>query len=284
MFRSVLKDAKRIIRHFFAFQMNTVLTHPKTGFIFIFRHPTVCWNVFICLCLLTCKFLQSQKFCKVGWAILLSGRFKNKTPKSRMSHPTFSDISDFDSLDLLFLVLRCCPHRRRETGRWNASPPCRVGCSILFSVIFLKVECAILLSAILLVLCWKPHQSSTTGRWNASQACRVGCSILLSAIFLKVEWAILLSVILLVPRCIPHRSSTTSDITESKTSHPTFSDITESRMSHPTCRGRRQNLNPEPRINLNHANLKPPNLWAVVSQEFARFTQEFHSNPRRSLK
>ena len=42
--------------------------------------------------------------------------------------------------------------------------------------------------------------------------------------------------------------------------------------------GRRQNLNPEPKINLNHANLKPPNLWAVVSQEFARFTQEFHSN------
>ena len=42
-------------------------------------------------------------------------------------------------------------------------------------------------------------------------------------------------------------------------------------------RGRRQNLNPEPKINLNHANLKPQNLWAVVSQEFARFTQEFHS-------
>ena len=38
--------------------------------------------------------------------------------------------------------------------------------------------------------------------------------------------------------------------------------------------GRRQNLNPEQKINLNHANLKPPNLWAVMSQEFARFTQE----------
>ena len=34
-------------------------------------------------------------------------------------------------------------------------------------------------------------------------------------------------------------------------------------------RGRRQNLNPEPKNNLNHANLEPPNLWAVVSQEFA---------------
>ena len=31
-------------------------------------------------------------------------------------------------------------------------------------------------------------------------------------------------------------------------------------------------------MNLNHANLKPQNLWAVVSQEFARFAQEFHSN------
>ena len=43
-------------------------------------------------------------------------------------------------------------------------------------------------------------------------------------------------------------------------------------------KGRRQNLNPEPKINLNHANLKPPNSWAVVSQESARFTQEFYSN------
>ena len=25
-------------------------------------------------------------------------------------------------------------------------------------------------------------------------------------------------------------------------------------------------LNPEPKTNLNHANLKPPNLWAVVSR------------------
>ena len=41
--------------------------------------------------------------------------------------------------------------------------------------------------------------------------------------------------------------------------------------------GRRQNLNPA-KNQLNHANLKPQNLWAVVSQEFARFTQEFHSN------
>ena len=45
-----------------------------------------------------------------------------------------------------------------------------------------------------------------------------------------------------------------------------------------TTRGRHQNLNPDSKISLNHANLKPPNLWAVVSQEFARFTQEFHSN------
>ena len=30
-------------------------------------------------------------------------------------------------------------------------------------------------------------------------------------------------------------------------------------------------------MNLNHANLlKPQNLWTVVSQEFARFAQEFH--------
>ena len=43
-------------------------------------------------------------------------------------------------------------------------------------------------------------------------------------------------------------------------------------------RGRRQNLNPKPKMNLNHANLKHQNPWAVASQEFARFAQEFHSN------
>ena len=44
------------------------------------------------------------------------------------------------------------------------------------------------------------------------------------------------------------------------------------------CSGRRQNLNPEPEINLNHANLKPQNLWAVVSQEFAaaEWSLKFH--------
>ena len=30
--------------------------------------------------------------------------------------------------------------------------------------------------------------------------------------------------------------------------------------------------------------VKPPNLWAVVSQEFARFTQEFHSNQSFTLR
>ena len=35
-----------------------------------------------------------------------------------------------------------------------------------------------------------------------------------------------------------------------------------------SCTGT-SNLNPEPKMNLNHANLRPQNLWAVVSQEFA---------------
>ena len=45
---------------------------------------------------------------------------------------------------------------------------------------------------------------------------------------------------------------------------------------------RGKNLNPEPKINLNHANLKPQICWAVASQEFAHFTgislkSKFHS-------
>jgi hypothetical protein len=32
--------------------------------------------------------------------------------------------------------------------------------------------------------------------------------------------------------------------------------------------GRHQNLNPDSKISLNHANLNLVNLWAVVSQEF----------------
>ena len=32
--------------------------------------------------------------------------------------------------------------------------------------------------------------------------------------------------------------------------------------------GRHQNLNPDPKISLNHANLNLVNLWVVVSQEF----------------
>jgi hypothetical protein len=35
------------------------------------------------------------------------------------------------------LVLRCCLYRRHVTGRWNALHPCKVGCSILLSVILL---------------------------------------------------------------------------------------------------------------------------------------------------